>query len=109
VFGAAEAPISCGAMDGHTTRVQVRVSPGASRSAVIGRHGDAWKVRVVAAPERGKANKAVLDLLAETLGLPRAQVELVSGAGARDKVIALRGLEADQADLLLAAASEDAS
>jgi uncharacterized protein (TIGR00251 family) len=96
-------------MDGHTTRVQVRVSPGASRSAVIGRHGDAWKVRVVAAPERGKANKAVLDLLAETLGLPRAQVELVSGAGARDKVIALRGLEADQADLLLAAASEDAS
>jgi uncharacterized protein len=95
-------------MDGRTTRVQVRVSPGATRSAVIGRHGDAWKVRVAAAPERGKANRAVLDLLAETLGLPRAQIELVAGAGARDKVVALRGLEADQADMLLAAAAEDA-
>jgi uncharacterized protein YggU (UPF0235/DUF167 family) len=50
----------------------------------------------------------VLDLLAETLGLPRAQIELVAGAGARDKVVALRGLEADQADMLLAAAAEDA-
>jgi uncharacterized protein (TIGR00251 family) len=95
-------------MDGRTTRVQVRVSPGATRSAVIGRHGDAWKVRVAAAPERGKANRAVLDLLAETLGLPRAQIELVAGAGARDKVVALRGLEADRADMLLAAAAEDA-
>jgi uncharacterized protein len=95
-------------MDGRTTRVQVRVSPGATRSAVIGRHGDAWKVRVAAAPDRGKANRAVLDLLAETLGLPRAQIELVAGAGARDKVVALRGLEADQADMLLAAAAEDA-
>ena len=95
-------------MDGRTTRVQLRVSPGATRSAVIGRHGDAWKVRVAAAPERGKANRAVLDLLAQTLGLPRALIELVAGAGARDKVVALRGLEADQADMLLAAAAEDA-
>jgi uncharacterized protein (TIGR00251 family) len=95
-------------MDGRTTRVQVRVSPGATRSAVIGRHGDAWKVRVAAAPERGKANRAVLDLLAETLGLPRAQIELVAGAGARDKIVAVRGVKADQADMLLAAAVEDA-
>jgi uncharacterized protein len=97
------------AMDGRTTRVQLRVSPGATRSAVIGRHGDAWKVRVAAAPERGKANRAVLDLLADTLGLPRAQVELVSGAGGRDKVVAFRGLEADQAERLLAAAAEEAA
>ena len=52
-------------------RVRLRVSPGAD-TELAGRHGDGWKVRVAAPPERGRANDAVLDLLAERLGLPRA-------------------------------------
>src|SRR3954470_20268647 len=54
-----------------STRLQLRVAPGAGRSQVVGRHGDAWKVRVTAAPEGGKANAAVVRLMAATLGLPR--------------------------------------
>ena len=53
-------------MTAETTRLRVRVSPGAGRTALVGRHGDAWKVRVTEAPERGRANEAVLRLLAET-------------------------------------------
>jgi uncharacterized protein len=92
-------------VDGPTTRLHVRVSPGASRSGVVGRHGTSWKVRVTAAPERGKANHAVLDLLAEALRIPRAQVELVAGSGARDKVVALRGIDESQVERRLEVAA----
>jgi uncharacterized protein len=76
-----------------STRVRVRVSPGARRSEFVGPHGDAWKVRVAAPPEDGRANEAVLRLLATTLDVPRADVSLVAGHGARDKVVALDGLD----------------
>jgi uncharacterized protein YggU (UPF0235/DUF167 family) len=58
----------------------------------VGRHGDAWKVRVTEAPERGRANEAVLRLLAETLALPRTALTLVSGHGGRDKIVELTGM-----------------
>jgi uncharacterized protein len=75
-----------------TTRLRVRVSPGAGRTAVVGRHGDAWKVRVTEAPERGRANEAVLRLLADTLTLPRTALTLVSGHGGREKIVELTGV-----------------
>jgi uncharacterized protein len=80
------------------TRLRLRVSPGAGRSEVVGRHGDAWKLRVRPSPERGRANEAVLRLLAESLDLPASNLELVAGAGGRDKVVELRGLDAAEAD-----------
>jgi uncharacterized protein len=87
-----------------TTRLRLRVAPGAARPGVVGRHGDAWKVRVGAAPERGRANDAVLELLARTLAVPRANVTLVSGGGSRDKIVELTGIEPDEIERRLATA-----
>ena len=87
-----------------STWLQLRVSPGAGRAQVVGRHGAAWKVRVTAAPEGGKANEAVARLLAETLGLPRRDVEIVSGHAARDKVVALAGIDRDETERRLVGA-----
>ena len=84
--------------------MRLRVAPGAARAAIVGRHGDAWKLRVAAAPERGKANDAVLDLLAETLVLPRSDVTLVSGGSSRDKIVELAGLGSEEIDRRLALA-----
>jgi hypothetical protein len=84
----------------------LRVVPGAKRPGVVGRYGDAWKVRVVAAPEAGKANDAVLDLLARTFDLPRRDLELTAGKASRDKVVVLDGLTSEAADKILAAAAE---
>jgi uncharacterized protein (TIGR00251 family) len=88
-----------------STRVRVRVSPGARRTELVGRHGGAWKVRVVAAPERGRANEAVLDLLSRELELPRRAVSLVSGHAAREKVVRLEGIDRAESERRLEGAS----
>ena len=84
--------------------LRLHVQPGAGRTAVVGRHGDALKVRVAAPPERGRANDACVALVAETLGVPAAQVELVSGPASRAKRVRVTGVEADDVRRLLAAA-----
>ena len=76
------------------TRLRLRVTPGARRSEVVGRYGEAWKVRVAAPPEAGRANDAVLRLLADRLELPRRRLTLVSGHTAPDKIVELAGIDA---------------
>jgi len=78
-------------------RLKVKAVPGASRTEVVGRLGEALKIRVAAPPEGGQANRAILALLAARLRLPAADVALVSGAASPAKVVALRGLTAEQA------------
>ena len=84
-------------MSGISCRLKVKAVPGASRSEIVGRLGEALKVRVAAPPEGGKANREILELLAEKLGLPATGVTLVSGAASAAKVVALRGVTAEQA------------
>jgi len=88
-----------------STRLRLRVSPGARSAEVVGRHGAAWKVRVAAPPEGGRANEAVVRLLARTLSLPRDAVTLVSGHGARDKIVQLTGLDSAQIERRLSSAA----
>lgn len=87
-----------------STRLRLRVVPGAGSTGVVGRHGEGWKVRVAAPPERGKANDAVVRLLAETLGLPVRSVTLVSGLGGRDKMVELAGIDPAETESRLASA-----
>lgn len=84
-------------------RVSMRVSPGAARSEIVGRHGDGWKARIAAPAERGRANQALVELVAATLGLPAARVRLASGGASRDKVIEVDGMTNDEIERLLAA------
>jgi len=81
--------------------LRLHVQPGAGRSGVVGRHGDALKVRVAAPPQGGRANAACISLVAATLGAKEAAVELVSGASSRSKRVRIRGLEPDQVEHLL--------
>jgi uncharacterized protein YggU (UPF0235/DUF167 family) len=89
-----------------STRLRLRVSPGAPRARVVGRVGEAWKVRVAVQPERGRANDAVVRLLADTLALPRDAVTVVSGHGGREKVVELAGIGPAQIERRLASAVE---
>jgi uncharacterized protein (TIGR00251 family) len=92
-------------MEAVSTRLRLRVAPGAARAGVVGRHGEAWKVRVAAPPEAGRANDALVELLAETLSLPRGSVTIVSGHGARDKIVELAGVDPAEIDRRLSSAA----
>jgi uncharacterized protein (TIGR00251 family) len=88
-----------------TLRIRVRVSPGARRTAVVGRYGDGWKVRVAAPPEDGRANAELERHLADILGVDRRAVRIVAGARGREKVVAIDGLAAAAVTAALASAS----
>jgi uncharacterized protein len=94
-------------MQAVSTLIRLRVAPGSARPGVVGRHGDAWKVRVAAPPEGGRANEAVVRLLAQALQVPRHDVTLVSGHGARDKVVNLSGLDGGEIERRLTSAAEN--
>jgi uncharacterized protein (TIGR00251 family) len=76
----------------NTATLMIRVSPRAGRTELTGRRGDAWHVRLAAAPVDGAANAALIEFIADTLDWPRRQVAIVSGEKSRDKRLEVRGL-----------------
>ena len=91
-------------MPGTVTRLRLRVSPGAAREEIIGRHGDAWKLRVRPAPENGRANEEVLALLARVLDVAPTCLTLVAGHASRDKVVEVEGVDLPETERRLASA-----
>lgn len=82
--------------DGRGTLIEVKVVPGASRSRIVGPHGDAIKAQVAAPPERGRANEALCGLFAEALGAPRRTVAVVRGETSARKTLRVEGLAPDE-------------
>lgn len=74
----------------------VRAQPGARRNGIVGEQAGALKVAVTAPADQGKANKALVEVLAEAFGLKKSQVELIGGATSRSKKFLLREVEAHQ-------------
>ena len=73
--------------------LRLKVTPSASRDAVVGWQGDVLRVHVRAPAQRGKANDAVLRLLADALGVDRQRLRIVRGETSRQKVLSVDGLE----------------
>jgi uncharacterized protein (TIGR00251 family) len=97
-------------VDGDALVLAVHVQPGAGRSAVVGRHGNALKVRVAAPPLEGRANTATVALLATSLDVAERDVALVGGDRSRLKRFRITGAEpaelAERLDRVLEAAAE---
>jgi uncharacterized protein (TIGR00251 family) len=70
----------------------VRAQPGARRNAVGGEQDGQLKVAVTQVAEKGKANRAIIEVLARELGLRKSQIELLSGETAARKRFLIRGL-----------------
>jgi uncharacterized protein (TIGR00251 family) len=74
----------------------LHVQPGARRTGIMGEHGDRLKVAVGAPATDGRANEAVLALLADVAGVPLRAVQLVSGSRTRDKRLRIATLAVDE-------------
>ena len=82
-------------------RIRLKAVPGASRDAIAGLLADRLKVRVSAPPEGGRANKAIIDLLARALRIHERDIEIVQGATSPEKVALVSAISADDARRLL--------
>jgi len=74
------------------TAFAVTVVPRAKRNEIVGRHGEAIKIRIAAPAEKGKANRALLRFLARKLGVKQSQLEIVAGDTSRKKLVSVIGL-----------------
>lgn len=85
-----------------TVTFAVRVQPRASRSEIAGEIDGALKIRLAAPPVDGAANEELIRFLAGLFRIPRRQVEIVTGAAARQKLVRLRGVTTEDCARLLA-------
>ena len=78
------------------TVIRIKLLPKSSRNQVVGREGDHFKVKVTAPPVEGRANKALIDLLAKKLGVSKSHIEIISGKSSRLKSIRIDGLSIEE-------------
>jgi uncharacterized protein len=83
------------------TRIAVRVQPRARKDEIVGERDGVLVVRVTAPPVEGKANEAVRKLLAKRLGIAPGRVSVVRGAGSRDKLVEIDGMDDEAVRRLL--------
>jgi len=81
--------------------LSVRVLPRSSKDEIAGRRDDIYKIRLTAPAVEGKANKALIELLAKRLGIAKTHIRIVSGERARIKSIRIDGVSPDQVDARL--------
>ena len=81
--------------------LSIKVVPGSKRNRIVGRYAEGFKVQVSAPPEDGKANRAVIELLANALGLKAQQVTIVRGHSQSRKTVEIAGIDQAQAEARL--------
>ncbi len=72
--------------------VSVKVQPNSSKDLMAGKYADQIKISVTVAPEKGKANKAVIKLFAKWLGIKSSDIQIISGETSRDKELFIRNI-----------------
>ncbi len=77
--------------------IVIHAQPRASRSEVVGLHGDALKVRLAAPPVDGAANLELIRVMAKVLGVPKSSVEVTRGHSSKSKVVRVSGLAVEDA------------
>ncbi len=92
-------------VSGEDMVLSLHVQPGAKRTEVAGRHGDALKLRLAAPPVEGRANECLIAFLAGRLGIPRSRVTIEAGETSRAKRVRVAGARADAVAAVLLTAT----
>lgn len=83
-------------LEKQSAKLLLRVIPGATETQLVGWYGEQLKIRVKAAPEKGKANKEVLVFIAKLLEVSGHDIEMISGATNQNKRLEIKGLSQQQ-------------
>ena len=78
------------------TRLHIRLQPNARQNEVLGFQNDVLRLRVTAPPHEGRANKALIDLLSDSLNIPKSRIDILRGHATRDKLVVIEDLEPDE-------------
>lgn len=81
--------------------LSVRTQPHSNKNRIIGEYGGRLKLAVTAAAEKGKANRAVIELLADILHIHESSIRIISGESSRDKRLMIKGLTPEDIKSLL--------
>ena len=87
-------------MDKRTT-IDVHLQPGAKRNEILGFRGNVLYAKVTAVAEKGRANQALLELMADAFGVPKSTIAIVRGQTSRNKVVSIQGLTREDLNAIL--------
>jgi uncharacterized protein len=77
-------------------RLAVKVTPNAGRNEITGFKEGVLQVRIGAPPDKGKANKELVDFLRETLGIKKSSIQIIKGETSRNKVLLVEGMGGEE-------------
>ena len=77
-------------------RITVKVQPSAGHNEVVRREGGVWRLRIAASPEKGKANRELVEFLSDVLGVSNRDVTIETGLTARTKVVSITGMAGEE-------------
>ena len=76
--------------------IEIHLQPGAKRNEIVGFREGVLYAKVIALPQKSQANRALLELMAQMLGIPKSAVDIIRGQSNRNKVIAIQGLTGEE-------------
>ncbi len=78
------------------SKLSIKVIPNSSKNEIVGLKDGVWKLKIAAPPDKGKANKELIDFLSELLGLRKADLNLIKGQASHKKLIGIDGLTEEE-------------
>ena len=88
-------------MENSKADIRIKVLPRSSKNQIVGRENGLYKVKLTAPPVEGKANRALIDFITKSLGLPKGSIEIVSGKRSRMKSLRISGCSLAEVENLL--------
>ena len=83
-------------MTNNQIKIGVKVLPNAGKNEVVGMTNGVWRIKIAAPPEKGKANKELINFLSDILATKKDQVNILRGQTSHNKLLAIDGLTADE-------------
>ena len=80
-------------MSAPTCKLSVKVQPNAGRNEVVGLSNGVWKIKIGAPPDKGKANKELIEFISDKLDIRKDSITILKGTTSHNKVLSIEGLD----------------